>query len=132
MLETILANEYLIYLIALGVVLITLLICGKHYKKYGFIQAVFSILTVPMLVYGLGLVLIYVFRDNADLIYVIESSLMGLESVRSLFIELFKQLGIAWFYETAGFYLPFGVLFILSYGYSITWRKKHKKNKEQK
>ena len=131
MLETILANDYLIYLISLGVFLLTVLICCGHYKKYGFLQAVFSILTVPMLVHGLGLLLAYIFKDNTDLVLVINHSIKGLESVKELFVELFKFVGIEWFYKTAGFYLPFGILFVLTYGYSITWYKKRKKNKNK-
>ena len=131
MLETILANDWMIYLISLGVFLITILICGRHYKKYGFLQAIFSIICVPMLVHGLGLLLGYIFRDNIDMVEFFNACVYGLNSIKELFIELFKIIGIAWFYETAGFYLPFGVLYVLTYGYSITWYKKRKKNKKE-
>ena len=60
-----------------------------------------------------------------------ESCVYGLTSIKELYIELFQIIGIAWFYETAGFYLPFGILYVLTYGYSITWYKKRKKNKKE-
>lgn len=131
MLETILTNDWMIYLISLGVFLVTILICCGHYKKYGFLQAIFSIICVPMLIHGLGVLLAYIFRDNIDLVELFNVCIYGLESVKVLFIELFKILGITWFYETAGFYLPFGILYVLTYGYSITWYKKYKKNKNK-
>ena len=131
MLETILANDWMIYLISLGVFLVTMLICGHHLKKYGFLQAIFSIICVPMLVHGLGMLLAYIFKETPDMAEFFSACVFGLDGIKDLFIELFKIVGIKWFYETGSFYLPFGVLFILTYGYSITWRKKHKKNKNK-
>jgi hypothetical protein len=83
-----------------------------------------------MLVHGLGVLLAYIFKSNNDLVLLFENSVLSLEGLKSVFVKLFEQIGIKWFYETAGFYLPFGVIFVLTYGYSITWRKKHKKNKD--
>ena len=115
MLETILANEWMIYLISLGVFLVTVLMCCRHYKKYGFLQAIFSIICIPMLMHGLGLLLGYIFRDNLDMVELFESCVYGLTSIKELYIELFQIIGIAWFYETAGFYLPFGILYVPLY-----------------
>ncbi len=130
MLETILANDFIAYLIALGVFLITLLICSRHFKKYGLLQGIFSAFCIPMLVHGLGVLLAYIFKSNNDMVLLFENCVLSLEGLKSVFVKLFEQIGIKWFYETAGFYLPFGVIFVLTYGYSITWRKKHKKNKD--
>ena len=44
---------------------------------------------------------------------------------------MLEQISLDGFANSGWFYLPFGVIYILSYGYSITWRKKHKKNKEK-
>ena len=130
MLETILANDFVIYLIALGVFLITVLMCAKHFKKYGFLQGIFSTFCIPMLIHGLGVLLAYIFKSDNDMVLLFENSVSSLEGLKGVFIKIFEQIGIKWFYETGGFYLPFGVLFILTYGYSITWRKNHKKNKD--
>ena len=130
MLDTILANDFIVYLIALGVFLITLLMCAKHFKKYGFLQGIFSTFCIPMLVHGLGQLLAYIFKSNNDMVLLFQNSVLSLEGLKSVFVLLFEKTGIDWFTKGIGLYLPFGVIFILTYGYSITWRKKHKQPKE--
>lgn len=132
MLEAILANDFIAYLITLGVFLITVLICAKHFKKYGFLQGIFSTFCIPMLVHGIGMLLAYIFNSNNDMVLLFENSVLSLEGLKMVFIKLFEQIGIKWFYETAGFYLPFGVIYILTYGYSITLYQKRKKKKDNK
>ena len=131
MLETILANDFIIYLIALGVFVITVLMCVHHYKKYSFLQGIFSTICIPMLVHGLGMLVAYCFKGNEELSLFIKECVIGLEGVKSLFVGLCEQMTLVDFANSGWIYLPFGILFVLTYGYSITWRKKHKKNKEK-
>ena len=60
-----------------------------------------------------------------------ENCILSFGGLKTVFVKLFEQIGWKWLYETGWFYMPFGVVFILTYGYSITWRKKrNNKNTE--
>ena len=83
-----------------------------------------------MLVHGLGQLLAYIFDSNNDMVLLFQNSVLSLEGLKDVFVLLLSKIGIDWFTHGIGLYLPFGVMFILTYGYSITWRKKHKKVKE--
>ncbi len=130
--DNILSNQIYILLIAIVVMIIPFLICCFHYKKYGILQAIFSILTVPMIFHGIGELLQLIFKSNYDMVILIDSSISGLNSIFELHKGLYSLTGWQWLYNTGWIYMPSIVIFILSYGYSITIRKKlkHKKDKE--
>lgn len=131
MLELVTTNNLAISLIALGVFIITILICIHHYKKYSFLQGIFSLLTVPMLIHGLGLLLAHCFKDNPDMDVFFSQCVLSFDGYKEVFVSLLKQISLDKLADTGWFYLPFGIIFILTYGYSITWRQKHKKNKNK-
>ena len=130
MVDVIVANEYIIYLISLLVFLISLLICSRHFKKYGFLQGIFSTFCVPMIIHGLAKLFAYMFKTNSDLVLIFNNSVLCFDSLKAIFITLIEKIGIEWLTKDLWFYIIWGALFILTYGYSITWYKKHRKNKE--
>lgn len=132
MVDKLLSNEIYINLIAIAVTIIPFLICCFHYKKYGFLQAVFSILTVPMIFNGIGDLVCFIFKSNDDIRIIFQGIFVGLDSILKLYQNLFEFTGWQWLYNTGWIYMPAIVIFILTYGYSITFykKRKHKKEKE--
>ena len=131
MLETIITNDFFAYLISLGVFLITILMCARHFKKYGVLQGIFSTFCIPMIIHGLGVLCAYIFKSNNDMVLLFKNSVLSLEGIKDVFASLFGGIGIEWFTKGIGLYLPFGIIFVLTYGYSITLSKK-KKDKDKK
>ena len=130
--EAVLANEIAISFISLGVFIFAMIICVHHFKKYNFLQGIISLITIPVLVHGLGVLLGYCFKSNVEMQEFFLKCVGGLDSIKGIYVGIFEHLGLDKFASSGWLYLPFGIIFILSYGYSITWRKKHKKNKEKK
>ncbi len=132
MVDKLLSNEIYVILIAIAITIIPFLICCFHYKKYGFIQAIFSILTVPMIFFGIGDLLCFIFKSDSNMLVILSTIFSGLSSIYNLHYVLYEFTGWEWLYSTGWIYMPAIVVFILSYGYSVTIRKKrkHKKDKE--
>ncbi len=132
MIDNILSNQIYIILIAIVITIIPFLICCFHYKKYGILQAILSIFSVPMIFCGISQLLLLIFKSNQDMILLIELSFSGLSSILDLHKILYSLTGWQWLYATGWIFMPSIVIFILSYGYSITIRRKrkNKKNKE--
>lgn len=130
MIAEILSNEIYVLLIALGVFVFTFLICCFHFKKYGFLQAIFSLITVPMIIHGIGAFVIYILGESVDLVELITMSMFGLNSIYLIHKEIYSLTGWNWLFETGWIYMPSIVLFILSYGYSITFYKKRRTKKK--
>lgn len=131
MIEKILSNELYIILIAIGVMLVPFIICGHHYKKFGIIQGIFSVITVPMLFCALGDLLCFIFKDNANMSAFFKGAFVGLDAFFQVYRKLFSFTTWEWLYATGWIYMPAIVIFILSYGYSITIRNKRKKSKKE-
>ena len=113
MLDTILANDFVGYFTALLVFLITLLMCSRHFKKYGFLQGIFSTLCIPMLIHGLGQLLAYMFKENTSLVILLERSVLSLDGLKQVYILLLEKTGIEWFTQGIGLYVPFIVIFFM-------------------
>lgn len=129
MIEKLLSNEIYVVLLAIVVLIFPFLICCFHFKKYGFLQGVFSIITVPMLFNGIGDFICFIFKENADAKTVFQGIFFGLDSVAQLYRRLFSFTGWEWLYNTGWIYMPAAVIFLLTYGYSITFYRKRKAKK---
>ena len=132
MIEKLLSNEIYVVLIALAVTIFPFLVCCYHYKKYGILQGLFSILTVPMIFNGIGDLVCFIFKESAEVQTVFQGIFFGLDSIAQLYRKLFSFTGWKWLYATGWVYMPAIVLFILTYGYSITYYKKFKRKKKHK
>ena len=84
MIEKLLSNEIYVVLIAVVVTLVPFLVCCYHYKKYGILQGIFSILTVPMLFNGIGDLVCVIFKGAADAQVVFQGIFLGLDSIAQL------------------------------------------------
>lgn len=118
-------TEVNVTLIGILVMIFPFIICGYHFKKYGFLQGIFSLLTIPMIFLGIRDLLMVIPQTNIAF----NEFFYGLESIYFLYELLFSYTGWTWLYDTGWIYMPFAVLFILSYGYSITFYKKRKHKK---
>lgn len=128
--ETIILNELYVVLIALGVTLFPFLIAGHHYKKYGIIQAIFSLICLPMIFCGFSELALFIFESNAEVSMFIHEIIFGLENYFSLNQTLFSMTGWKWLYTTGWIFMPYALVFILTYGYSITRYQKKKRKKD--
>lgn len=131
MVESILSNKIYIALFSILALLIPFLVCGHHYKKYGILQAIFSIVTVPMLYYGASELACYIFKDNQLYANAIEEIFKSLESVYLLHYRMYEFTGWNWLYNSGYIYMPSIILFVLTYGYSITFYRKRKKKNDK-
>lgn len=127
--EAVLENEFLMFIIMVLVSTFPFMIVGHQYKKYGFLQGFFSLLTVPMMFLGVGELLLLMFKNNADFSSLIMIAISPLNSVYELYYMLFYMTKIEWLYDTGWIYMPAIVIFILTYGYSITFYRKKRKNR---
>ena len=125
--EVVLENEILLHLVTLLVVVTPLMVAGHHYKKYSFLQGFFSFLTVPMIFKGLCELVLFIFKDNLELGELILQTYYPLEFEYNLYYKILSLTNVEWLYKTNWIYMPAIVLFIFTYGYSITFRRKRKK-----
>ncbi|MDE6656607.1 MAG: hypothetical protein K2J85_06430 [Anaeroplasmataceae bacterium] len=131
MIEKLLSNEIYVVLLAIVVTVFPFLVCCYHYKKYGILQGIFSIITVPMIFNGIGDFICFIFKGAKDAQTVFQGIFFGLDSVAQLYRKLFSFTGWKWLYDTGWIYMPAIVIFVLTYGYSITFYKKRKNKKEK-
>lgn len=135
MIDKLLSNEIYVVLIAIVVTVFPFLVCCYHYKKYGLLQGIFSIITVPMLFNGIGDFICFIFKDVGNVQEVFQGIFFGLDSIAQLYRRLFSFTGWKWLYDTGWIYMPAIVIFVLTYGYSITFHRKRKykiKGREEK
>lgn len=132
MIEKLLSNEIYVVLLAIVVTIFPFLVCCYHYKKYGILQGIFSIMTVPMIFNGIGDLVCFIFRGAQDVQEVFQGIFFGLDSIAQLYRKLFSFTGWEWLYGTGWIYMPAIVIFVLTYGYSITFHQKRKNKKNSK
>lgn len=129
MIDKLLSNEIYVVLIAIVVTVFPFLICCYHYKKYGILQGLFSIITIPMLFNGIGDLVCFIFTGAKDVQAVFQGIFFGLDSIAQLYRKLFSFTGWTWLYETGWIYMPAILIFMITYGYSITLYQKRKRRK---
>ncbi|MDE6584806.1 MAG: hypothetical protein K2K15_05330 [Anaeroplasmataceae bacterium] len=130
MIEKLLSNEVYVVLLAIVITVFPFLVCSFHYKKYGLLQGIFSIITVPMIFNGIGDLICFIFKEVPDAQTVFQGMFFGLDSIAQLYRKLFSFTGWEWLYNTGWIYMPAIVIFILTYGYSITFYKRRKRKKK--
>ena len=130
MIEKLLSNELYVVLLAIVITVFPFLVCSFHYKKYGLLQGIFSIITIPMLFNGIGDLICFIFKEAPDAQMVFQGMFFGLDSIAQLYRKLFSFTGWEWLYNTGWIYMPAIVIFILTYGYSITFYKRRKRKKK--
>lgn len=129
MMDAILASDLYKTLIAIGVTLLPFLIAGFHMKRYGFLQGIFSLICVPMIVFGFIELIIVICKENHEILELVTVCSVGLLPYFGLQKELLSITNMDWLYNTGWIYMPYAVLFVLTYGFSITIRQKKKKSK---
>lgn len=131
MIDKLLSNEIYVVLIAIVVTVFPFLVCCYHYKKYGILQGIFSIMTVPMLFNGIGDFICFIFKGAPDAQKVFQGIFFGLDSIAQLYKKLFSFTGWSWLYQTGWIYLPAGIIFIITYGYSLTFYQKRRRKESR-
>lgn len=131
MIEKLLSNEIYVVLIAIAVTILPFLVCCFHFKKYGILQGIFSILSVPMLFNGIGDFICFIFKGVPDAQTVFQGIFFGLDSIAQLYRKLFSFTGWTWLYDTGCIYIPAILIFVLTYGYSITFYQRRKRREKR-
>ena len=130
MLEQILDNEIYKILIKFAVLILPFVISSIHFKKYNFIQGILTFLTLPIII--LGILEIILIKDFDPRFVSFLNSIGDLfRPLLELHRSLYKLTTWEWLYNSGWIYVPSFILFILSWGFSITARKKKKKKEKQ-
>ncbi|MCM1130467.1 MAG: hypothetical protein NC310_02420 [Roseburia sp.] len=85
-----------------------------------------------MIFNGIGDFICFIFKKALDAQKVFQGIFFGLDSIAQLYRRLFSFTGWKWLYNTGWIYAPAIVIFVLTYGYSITFYKKRKFKKIRK
>lgn len=130
MFNQILDNELYKILIRFGVFILPFIISGIHFKKYNFLQGLISFLCIPMII--LGIIELILLKQSDARIIEFYSSLSDLyKPYLELHRSLYKLTTWKWLFDSGWIYFPTVLIFILSWGFSITKRKNDKKNKKK-
>lgn len=129
MLDVILNNELYKNLINLGVFLLPFIIAGVHFKRYNFLQGIFSLICLPMITVGVIDLIKFIKLDQKLIDYIL--------SFKELFMpyfnihkNIYKLTNWEWLYNSSWIFMPSIVLYFLTLGYSITARSKRKKREK--
>ena len=128
--DLILNNELYKNLIYFGVFLLPFILAGIHFKRYNFIQGIFSLICLPMITVGVvELIVNFINLDEKLIEYILsfEDLFMPYYNIHK---NIYKLTNFEWLYNTGWIFMPSAVLYFLTLGYSITFRKKRKKKEK--
>ena len=121
-------SPFIITLLTVLCLLLPFLIAGFHFKRYGMIQGIFSLITLPMIVCGFLELFSVLFEKNQNMMEMIIHLNSGIGVYKNLQVSLLKETKIDWLYQSGWLYLPYALVYVITHSISIGIRHKKKKS----